>query len=102
MKTEVIDFQKFMKNDWRKPVTRPVYSFIPIPTFASLFLTPGSMLILGLGLTLYSIALYERKLVSEGKESEAERIADIVGIVLPSGAIIGTVWVIAHAGRIFL
>jgi hypothetical protein len=102
-KYETINFKDFVRNNWRRE--RPSfksYSFIPVPTFSNMFLNEPVLLIAGLGALIIASALYEKKLVKKGKEYEAELLSMIVGIGLPLGAIIGALWVLNYAGRVFL
>jgi hypothetical protein len=100
---ETINFKDFVRNDWRRE--RPsfkAYSFLPVPTFSNMFLNEPVLIIAGIGALIIASVIYERKLVSKGKEYEAELLSMIVGIGLPLGAIIGALWVLNYAGKLLL
>jgi hypothetical protein len=103
-KYETINFKDFVRNDWRRERPSPFksYSFIPVPTFSNLFLNEPVMLIAGVGLVIIGLAVYEKHLVKKGKEYEAEVLSMIVGVGLPTGAVIGAIWVLNYAGRLLL
>lgn len=102
MKTERINFQKFVKNEWRVSSQKPAFSFIPFPTFSTMFVNEPVLIIAGIGAVLVASVVYEKYLVKKGREADAEMVSMFVGIALPTGAIIGAVYVLAKAGRVFL
>jgi hypothetical protein len=102
-KKEIIDFHSFMDGSFRKPVSKNVsFSFIPVPTFSSMFLNEPVLIIAGIGLVIIGLSIYEKYLVKKGKEYEAELLSMIVGVGLPTGAVIGAVWVLSYASKLFL
>jgi hypothetical protein len=102
MKTERINFQTFMNCREEKRSPKPAFSFIPFPSISSMFLNDPVLIIGGIGVVVIGLSLYEKYLVSKGKDYEAEVLSLIVGTALPTGAVIGAIYVIAKAGRVFL
>ncbi|UKL30057.1 hypothetical protein [Bacillus phage PK2] len=102
MKVESINFQNFVRDDWRKVSPKPAFSFIPFPSFSTMFLNEPVLIIAGIGVGVIGLTLYEKYLVSKGREYDAEVISMIVGIGLPTGAVIGAIYVLSKAGSVFL
>jgi hypothetical protein len=102
MKTQTIQFSKFMDNTWRKDVPKSTFSFMPIPTISSMFVNSPVLIIGGIGVLIVGLALYEKHLVKNGREYEAEVVSMITGIGLPMAAIGGGLYVVFHASKLFL
>lgn len=96
---ETINFKKFMENDWRKEERK--HGFVPFPV-ASMFLNEPVMIIFGAGLVIVGLAIYERVLVSKGREYDAEMVSMLTGVALPTIGIGGAMYVIMKAWRVFL
>jgi hypothetical protein len=101
MRTETYNFRDFMKGTHEEPRPTKSFSFLPTPT-ASMFLNEPCLVLLGIGTIIVGSVLWEKHLVKNGKEYEAEIVSMITGIVLPAGGIIGFAIVLFKAGRLFL
>lgn len=96
-KKRTIDFRSFLKNDYNKEPVKLGFSFIPIPAF----LDGGTTFFMGLGIAVIAIAIYEKHLISEGKEIEAEVMSTVMSVLFMAGGILGGLWAINELRGVF-
>ena len=94
---ERINFRSFLKNDYKREPVRLGFSIIPIPAF----LDGGTMFFMGLGIAVVSLAIYEKYLISEGKETEAEVMSTVLSVLFMAGGILGGLWAVNSMRGVF-
>ena len=104
-KVQTIKFEDFMSGKWKEePKRKPIQvnGIIPMPTFSGMFFNEPCIVIGSIGLVLIGLTVYEKYLIAQGKDVEAERVATYTTLALGTGVLGASVVLITKVGGAFL